>query len=408
MQILDNRAIAPGDLKPQELEAVYKISREIASTIDTDTILETIVRTIRPVFVFDNMVLYLSNESEKLEPTFARAIGRGRSKEAGLSWGEIAAQDAFTTCQVKVFIEELEGDQQDRTNLRHMLGLPVYSIDQCLGALVFIRFGGPPFVPDQIHLAEFVASHVAQLLERRQLIEKIANLEAIRKLDNLQEDFIAMISHELMTPLGMIKGYMTTLMRTDTEWDEATKSEFMMIITEEADRLQNMIEELLDSSRLQAGSFLLNLKSVDLAEYLQDFLIQLRNRYEKAEIILIELEEGLRVYCDPVRLTFVLDNIIHNAVKYAPDSPIEIGLEMRHYQAFLYIRDYGPGIKEEYLEKIFQRFYRIPHANSTIHGAGLGLYICKRIIQAHGGDIHAVSKPGEGTTFFIMLPIQLE
>ncbi len=100
------------------------------------------------------------------------------------------------------------------------MGLPLRLAGQSKGVLVFIRFGGPVFTPDQISLAEFIALHVAQILERKQLVNQIANLEAKRRLDSLQDDFIAMISHELLTPLGFIKGYATTLLREDTSWDE--------------------------------------------------------------------------------------------------------------------------------------------------------------------------------------------
>jgi K+-sensing histidine kinase KdpD len=241
-------------LRPQELEAVYAISKAVAEAVDLDTALEVIMRLARPVFIFDNMVLYLQKQEAGLEPAYARVIGRGQSAEAELAWGEVCASEAFQTQHTAIYHEILDGWQNDRLCWRDFLGLPTYTKEGIQGALVFGRFGGPPYAPDQIHLAEFITAHVAQLLEHQQLVQRIASLEAERRLQRLQEDFIATVSHELNTPLGFIKGYATTLLREDTTWDEATRREFLMIIDEEADRLRELIDNLLDSSRLQAGT----------------------------------------------------------------------------------------------------------------------------------------------------------
>ncbi len=394
-----------GALRPQELEAVYAISRAVAGAIDMDSALDEIIKLARPVFIFDNIVLYLRRGVDMIEPAYARAIGRGRSQEAELAWGEATAQEVLQTAQVATRTEEV-GDLKDRNSVRMSLGLPIRSGSEIVGALVFIRFGGPPYQPDQIRLAEFITMHVAQLLEHDQLVQKIASLEAERRLQMLQEDFIATVSHELLTPLGFIKGYATTLLREDTTWDDAARREFLTIIDEEADRLHELIDNLMDSSRLQAGTLRMSFQPVRLGTFLKDVVLRAKSRHENQEILL-ELN-GLDpiLPIDPARLAQVFDNLLTNAAKYAPGARITISLDRNDQAAHIRVKDEGPGIPPEHLPHLFKRFYRVPSTNTTVRGTGLGLFICRQIIRAHGGNISVESKLGEGTAFDIYLPLE--
>lgn len=394
-----------GALRPQELEAVYAISRAVAGAINMDSALDEIIKLARPVFIFDNIVLYLRRGVDTIEPAYARAIGRGRSQEAELAWGEATAQEVLQTAQVATRIEEM-GDLTDRNSVRMSLGLPLRSGSEIVGALVFIRFGGPPYQPDQIRLAEFITMHVAQLLEHDQLVQKIASLEAERRLQMLQEDFIATVSHELLTPLGFIKGYATTLLREDTTWDESTRREFLTIIDEEADRLHELIDNLMDSSRLQAGTLRMSFQPVRLGTFLKDVALRAKSRHENQEILL-ELN-GLDpvVPVDPARLAQVFDNLLTNAAKYAPGAHITISLEKTDQTVHIRVKDDGPGIAPEHLAHLFKRFYRVPSTNTTVRGTGLGLFICRQIIRAHGGNISVESELGKGTAFDIDLPLE--
>ena len=326
-------------LQPQELVAVYTLSQAVASAISTEAALDKIVKIARPIFIFDNIVLYEKLPENGLDPTYARAIGRGRFREADLAWGEVVANEAFQNGRTTTRFEELDGGSTDRTNIRHFLGLPLRLAGQSKGVLVFIRFGGPVFTPDQISLAEFIALHVAQILERKQLVNQIANLEAKRRLDSLQDDFIAMISHELLTPLGFIKGYATTLLREDTSWDESTRREFLSIIDEESDRLRNLIDNLLDSSRLQAGTLQMAFQTVRLDTFLKELSLRVRSMHEDLRVELELRTPGLQVSADPTRLTQVFDNIISNATKYAPGSPIKLILDKKNLQAHISVLD---------------------------------------------------------------------
>jgi K+-sensing histidine kinase KdpD len=397
-----------GALRPRELEAVYAVSNAVAAVTDLEEALDKISQLTRPVLIFDNIVVYVLDEARELEPTYARIIGRGRSAEGDLSWGESAANQVIQTGQNAIQNERLPDWETNRLNLRYMLGLPLRSRQKLLGALIFGRFGGPVFSADQIHLAEFIATHISQLLVRQHLVEQVANLEAERRLRQLQDNFISTVSHELTTPLGFIKGYATTLLREDISWDEDSRREFLQIIDEETDRLRELIDNLLDSSRLQAGTLRMELQQIRLDAILQEFVMRSKTRYPDM-IIELESPRNVIIQADPVRLIQVFDNLISNAAKYAPGSPVKIMLDTQSQAEqcvhHITVRDFGPGIAPEYLDRLFERFFRVPESSHQVHGTGLGLFICSEIINVHGGEMKVDSKPGEGVSFHIFLPV---
>jgi signal transduction histidine kinase len=220
---------------------------------------------------------------------------------------------------------------------------------------------------------------------------------------------VATISHELRTPLGFIKGYATTLLRKDTSWDDDTRQEFLYIIDEETDRLRELIDNLLDSSRLQSGTLRMEFQPTRLEAILKDVCLRAKSFNETQEIDLDIEKSGITAQVDPTRIAQVIENLLSNARKYAPDSKIKITLSQENNHAHICVRDFGPGIAPDHLDHIFERFYRIPNQTTSIRGTGLGLFICKRIIEAHNGEIFAESIPGEGSIFHIKLCLdQLE
>ena len=405
--IEDPTSSGTGTLRPQELEAVYAVSNAVAGVANLEDALDQISNLTRPVLIYDNIIIYVLDDDRGLEPTYARIIGRGRSAEADLSWGESAANQAIQTGQTVIQDERLPNWKKNRLHLRYMLGIPLRSSQSQLGALVLGRFGGPVYTADQIHLAEFIATHIAQLLVRQNLVDQVATLEAERRLRQLQDNFISTVSHELCTPLGFIKGYATTLLREDISWDEGSRREFLEIIDEETDRLRELIDNLLDSSRLQAGTLRMQLQKTRLDALLQESVARAKTRFPEMQIIL-DLQRNLTIQADPVRLTQVFDNLISNAAKYAPGSAVEINLETQDKSGQQYyhivIRDYGPGIAPEYIDKLFERFFRVPESRDKVHGTGLGLYICSEIVNVHKGELNVESNLGEGTAFHILLP----
>ncbi len=389
-----------------ELNAVYAIARIVAETFDTDAGLDAIFRLARTIFIFDTVALYLENEeSQEIEPSYARALGRGRSREADLAWGEPAAEEAFRSGQTVLRQEDAGPIVKGRERRRDFLGVPLLVSGRCVGSLAFGRFGGPSFPSEHIQLAEFVAWHVGQLLENRRLSRRIASLEAQRELTRMQDDFISTISHELRTPLGFIKGYVTTLLREDTEWDETSRDDFLKIIDDEADRLSELIDNLLDSSRLESGTLGMTFEPARLGPVVRAMIQRVEGATPEIEVI-TEMPDDLPILeIDSTRIAQVLDNFLTNASKYAPGAKVYIKVDADDERVRVEVQDEGPGISQEHLSHLFERFYRVP-INAATRGTGLGLYISRKIIDAHGGEIGVESIVGKGTSFFFTLPVK--
>jgi len=389
-----------------ELNAVYAIARIVAETFDTEAGLDAVFRLARTIFIFDTVALYLQDdESDEFEPIYARALGRGRSKEAELAWGEPAAAEAFRARQTVLRKEDAGPIVQERDRWRDYLGLPLLVGGRCVGSLVFGRFGGPSYPPEHIRLAEFVAWHVGQLLENRRLSRRIATLEAQRELARMQDEFISTISHELRTPLGFIKGYVTTLLREDIQWEESRRQEFLRIIDDEADRLRELIDNLLDSSRLESGTLSMTLEPTRLPPIIRDVVKRVQGAHPDMQIAVDIPEEKFPILrLDSTRIAQVLDNFLNNARKYAPESHVEVRIRRQERNILVEVEDQGPGIAPEHLSHLFERFYRVTN-DQSIRGTGLGLYISRKIVEAHSGEVGVESELGKGTRFYFTLPI---
>jgi signal transduction histidine kinase len=367
--------------------------------------LNALFSLLRKKFVFDNLAIYLvEGIGVTPEVVYARAAGRGRNKEAEASWGEEIANQVISTGKVTESTPSKKRST-DRTTMPHLLGMPLI-LPNRRGALVFVRFGGPKFTPDQMPLATLAATHTVSALEQNILKESLTQLEHARHRAQLQDDFIATISHELHSPLGFIKGYTTSLLRSDTTWDTATQQEFLAIIDEESDHLLTLIDHMLDSARLQSGNMNMDFQPVRLDSLLRDMAQRVHGRHEGLEVIL-DLTPAPPIQADTVRLSQVFDNLFDNAIKYAPGSKITISLKARDHWRIITFADSGPGIPSEHIPFLFERFYRVPGQFSK-SGTGLGLFICKQIVHAHHGRISVKTAPGKGTAFCIELPVRPE
>ena len=390
-----------------DLDHLYEISRIVTQASEWKPALNEIVTLVRSIFIFDNLVVYLANPARHdLDVMYARAMGRGRSAEADITWGENIANQIMD--DPKTVLQEPVNDPSiDRLERPYILGVPLQVATRTLGAIVFIRFGSPPFEPEAVRLGEFIAQQTALLVERQNLQYAYDSLEQQNQEARLQEDFISTITHELRTPLGFIKGYTTTLLRSDTNWEPETQQEFLRIIDQEADRLQELIENLLDSARLQSGNLKMEFQAVRVDTLLRSVADRVKMHHPDMDVHLDQEKQGILIRGDPKRLGQVFENILNNAVKYAPGSDVWIKIEPKEDEGVLiHIEDHGPGIPQRYLPHIFDRFFRNPELEPFVHGSGLGLFICKKIIQAHQGQIYATSTVGQGTTFHIQLPLQ--
>ncbi|WP_299026437.1 GAF domain-containing sensor histidine kinase [uncultured Thermanaerothrix sp.] len=393
-----------GELSPGvPIEVVFTLGRLFGQISSWRQAMDEVIQVVRPHFVFDNLVVYwLDPDTLNLEVCYARATGRGKSAEADVAWGEALSNQVIE--QRRLVLQEPPETGEDRLQRPYMLGLPLQVGETLLGAMIFIRFGGPPFDPNTFPFAEFLSQQLAQAILRERLAHEVSRLEIQYSGLQAQEDFISALSHEFRTPLGFIKGYTTTLLRPDTHWDTTTQREFLNIIDQETDRMQELIDNLLDSARLQTGRIKMNFQPVRLDSVLNDVIARTQLRHPELEVRL-QLDEPLSpLLADPQRLAQVFENLLSNAVKYAPGSPVSISITSDAEGVHLTFEDRGPGIPEKYRQKIFERFFRVPDVQPSVHGTGLGLFICKQIVQAHQGQIWVESQPGQGTVFHIRLP----
>lgn len=366
--------------------------------------IEKFILALRKEFVFDNVAVYLQDRAtQNLEIAFARAIGRSKNAEADAAWGEDFAGQVLKKGRLLLKDPDPGVVSSDRLHQAYLLGLPIRDGRTVRGAIVFVRFGGPVYEEQHIQIASLASGMLSMLVERGSWAALREELEELKRHMQLQEDFVSTISHELRTPLGFIKGYSTSLLRQDTSWDEETQREFLTIIDEEADRLSLLIENVLESARLQSNTLALRFQPLRLDSVLRDVILRIRARHRELEVN-AEIETVPSILGDGVRLAQVFENLFTNAIKYAPGAPIFIVLKQVGDEIVATFNDRGPGIAKESLPLIFERFYRV-RGEKTITGTGLGLYICKQIIQAHRGKIWAESSPDQGTTFFIELPI---
>jgi len=211
----------------------------------------------------------------------------------------------------------------------------------------------------------------------------------------------------LKTPVALIKGYAGTLAREDAQWDQATVREGLQVIGEESDRLNALINNLLDASRIQAGAFTLERGDVALPKLATSVVESFRSQTDKHAFVLDFPLEFPPVFGDEERLRQVLNNLVSNAIKYAPQGgEIRVGGWSGAQQATVYVADHGIGIPAGEQGKLFQRFYRVDSSlRRSTQGAGLGLYLCRSIVEAHGGRIWLRSEPGKGTTVLFTLPV---
>jgi signal transduction histidine kinase len=240
----------------------------------------------------------------------------------------------------------------------------------------------------------------------RNIISTVRDITRYRQAEELKSTFISIISHELKTPVALIKGYVSTLRRDDAHWDPAIVQDSLEVIEEESDRLASLIENLLDASRLQAGGLTIKRADVFLPEVARRMAERMQTQTTRHQIRVDFPEDFPVIVADENRLEQVISNLIGNAIKYAPEGEIRVSGSVRPDSVIVCVSDEGPGIAPEDVPHVFDRFYRAPDMARQTKGAGLGLYLTRAIIEAHNGQIWVDSAPGHGARICFSLPIQ--
>jgi len=240
------------------------------------------------------------------------------------------------------------------------------------------------------------------------IIATVRDITRFRQAEELKSTFISVISHELKTPVALIKGYVCTLLREDAHWDKKFLNESLKIIEEETDRLSELIENLLDATRLQAGGVTLKKTEFFIPDTADRLVKRFQTQTKGHQIITAFPKDFPTVLADETRIEQVLSNLISNAIKYSEGGKIELTGEARKNNIIVCISDEGEGIAPQDIPYVFDRFYRSADALRNKKGAGLGLYLAKSIIEAHQGKIWVDPEYGHGAKICFSLPIEKE
>jgi signal transduction histidine kinase len=288
------------------------------------------------------------------------------------------------------------------------------------GALLTMALSGQPVTEPEVSIRRsdddipLIASAVPIYADDHRVVGAVGvfqdarpfrEVKMLRELDQLKSELIANISHDLGTPLHLIRGCATTLLQGNASLDRATSRLYLDTIVEESDKLGRLIQDLLDASRIEHGTLRLRIGSVEFDRILEQAVRHWRavgsHRFE-----LHISDEVPPIPGDAHRLTQVVDNLLANAARYtAEQTLIEVELQVNPDALIFSIRDHGPGVSPEHLPHLFDRFYQAGSAAQRHDkGSGLGLFICKGIVDQHGGRIWAEPTPGSGLTFRVCLP----
>jgi K+-sensing histidine kinase KdpD len=286
--------------------------------------------------------------------------------------------------------------------------LPLLARGRTLGVMTFVfAESGRRHGPDDAWLAGELASRAAMAVDNARLYQ-VAQ-EAVR----VRDQFLASAAHELKTPLTPLLGYASLLLRRAERKEEVDQRDLLalQVMDSQISRLVKMTDLLLDLSRLQFGKLNLDPQPLDLVELTHDLVREVRPTLPEEHVIDVTgMREPLVVEADRLRLEQVILNLLQNAIKYSPEGGmIRVCLERRDDQAVLQISDQGIGIPAGALPQLFTRFYRAGNVDAhQVSGLGLGLFVIKEIISAHGGEVDVSSQEGKGSTFTILLPLMNE
>lgn len=244
------------------------------------------------------------------------------------------------------------------------------------------------------------------MIEHARLRRESLQMEVLQRTDALRAALLSSVSHDLRTPLTSIKAAASSLLQDDVQWDEEARRSFTLAIEREAERLNRLVENLLDISRIESGALHPEKEWYPIEELLHDVLSRMQRRLEGRQVV-IEVPDDLPpVELDYLMIDQVVTNLLENAMRYTPAcSPIEIAVSAAEKEMVVALADRGPGIPPRDQERIFDKFYRVLGHMRETGGTGVGLAVCRGLIEAHGGRIWATNRPDGGALFRFTLPL---
>jgi signal transduction histidine kinase len=291
--------------------------------------------------------------------------------------------------------------------LRSRVAAPLLLGVRPIGMVAILRREPDAFGPDEIELAGLLGRLVATAVQNIRAYEaERKTVDELRRLSALRADFVSLVSHELRTPMAAVIGSARTLQQRWRELTAEQRESFLELIAGETGRLAALIGDVLDTSRIEAGTFSFRFGEVDVGELVRDSVATAQLGQDEVRV-LAEVREPLpQVRGDADRLRQVLMNLIDNAVKYSPEgADVEVRAYGEDGLVRVDVRDRGPGIARDDQRLIFEKFGRVSSGGLARPGTGLGLFIARSIAEAHGGVLEVVSAPEQGSTFTLELPL---
>lgn len=375
-----------------QTNSLYHLSRDLAATADIETLLEAVLK---------NLAESLNARAAVILPEGERMEVAAASKGVHPSVKELAVADwAFRN-------RKEAGHGTETLGSAEFLHLPLQASGNLLGVLGIKLGNEADYSSRQTRrLLDAFASQTAMALERVQLSRQAEQAQILHARENLERALLNSISHDLRTPLVSITGALDALReRVHTLADQA-RLELLDTAWDEAERLNRFVGNLLDMTKLEAGAVRLRRELSDVEDLVGCALAAAERRLGDRKIELHVPSALPPVRLDMTLMTQVLVNLLDNAVKYTPPaSPIEMSARVDGGRLIIEVADRGPGIPERDLIRVFDKFYRLPVPEGA-GGIGLGLSICKGIVEAHGGNIRAENRPGGGLKIIITLPLQ--
>ena len=395
------------------LEAANRCARALSSSLELDEAFEAFIREVRGLVPFDRIAIVLSEEGSAqvmavagvgaervLPPGSARPI-KGTLLEEILRTGQPAYRRDM---QQPGYPEE---ERFKELGLRSRFVTPLFLGARTIGMLSLVRREPDAFSEEEMELTGLLGRLVTSAVQNIRAYEaERKTVEELRRLSALRADFVSLVSHELRTPMAAVIGSARTLQQRWRELTGEQRESFLELIAGETGRLATLISDVLDTSRIDAGTFTFRFSDVDLGELVRDSVAAAGVSSDEVALR-ADVQEPLPVVRgDPQRLRQVLMNLLDNAIKYSPaGDEVQVRAYADDGRVRIDVRDRGPGIAREDQRLIFEKFGRVT-AGNTRPGTGLGLFIARSIAEAHGGTLEVASAPERGAVFTLELPLQ--
>jgi signal transduction histidine kinase len=429
-----HRANERFDMQISQLHALHRIGSIINSTFDLELILSAISESMAKDLDFEKSgIVFLERNSQKPLQSAYTGFSGSEYRLFLESFDELllpALQQEDVYLQTAAYAPHAWGKFLDSLAVSSLLLLPMRIKSRMIGFIV----GARSHMTLRLTEAErrFYAMYATQAstaIENARLYEALgqANLtleekvqertknlvdanERLRELDQVKSNFISLVSHELRTPLTAIKGFIVTLYHYDKEIPEEKRRIYLSVLNEETDRLTRLINELLDISRIESGRMEIQWKLSSLPEIVQHVFETLAVKAGRVNLVKKFPDDFPLVVADPDKMEQVLVNLVGNALRYSPENgTISVSGQRHANGVILEVKDEGPGIDFAEQEKIFDKFYRLDNEiNRKNPGTGLGLPICRALVNLHGGKIWVESELRQGCRFFFTLPLNID